>query len=74
MNMPGSIAGNWQFRLKEGQLCPQDAEHLAYLSKLSDRNILPCCDLDCISLECAAEPEDPNCLDEDLTCLEEAAT
>jgi 4-alpha-glucanotransferase len=54
MNTPGTMEGNWRFRLKEGQLCPNDAEHLAYLSKLSDRNLVPCCDLDCIGLECAA--------------------
>jgi len=40
MNTPGIASGNWQFRLREEHLQEHHAEHLKYLSKLSDRNLL----------------------------------
>ncbi|MCL2753586.1 MAG: 4-alpha-glucanotransferase, partial [Defluviitaleaceae bacterium] len=36
-NTPGTLCGNWQFRLIKDQLEPHHAESLAYLSKLSGR-------------------------------------
>jgi 4-alpha-glucanotransferase len=37
MNMPGTTAGNWRWRLREGQLTPALAARLAELSALFDR-------------------------------------
>jgi 4-alpha-glucanotransferase len=36
-NTPGEAAGNWQFRLKKGQIRESHAENLAYLTELSCR-------------------------------------
>ncbi|MCL2575527.1 MAG: 4-alpha-glucanotransferase [Defluviitaleaceae bacterium] len=37
-NTPGTLSSNWQFRLKKDQLHSHHASHMAYLSKLSNRN------------------------------------
>ena len=39
MNTPGTSNGNWQYRLASDSLDQELANHLKYLSKLSDRNI-----------------------------------
>ncbi|MCL2350152.1 MAG: 4-alpha-glucanotransferase [Defluviitaleaceae bacterium] len=38
-NTPGIPSGNWQFRLAKNQLTNHHAQNLAYLSKLSNRNL-----------------------------------
>jgi len=37
MNRPGTAAGNWRWRLREGQLAPALAGRLADLAALYDR-------------------------------------
>jgi len=39
MNTPGTADGNWQYRILTHSLTPEIADQLAYLSKLSDRNL-----------------------------------
>jgi len=39
MNTPGTASGNWQYRLLAGDLKPEIAKELKYLSRLGDRNI-----------------------------------
>jgi len=40
LNTPGVASGNWQFRLRGDQINEHHAQRLAYLAKLSDRNLV----------------------------------
>jgi 4-alpha-glucanotransferase len=41
MNLPGRAAGNWRFRLRDGQLGAAHARRLAKLSRMYDRSPRP---------------------------------